>query len=187
MRKVRPTKRKLYTLAAVALAVVLVVALSILFFFHKDDKGEPEKSDSPESSETGLLIYDRNAVEGGWEDVDTVKVLEDLNKKVAAGMINISMNTAPIFDDGKAAGNLMIVNESINRYPQVVEITRNDTGEIIYTSGVIPIGSKIEAARLDVALPAGAYECTAMFYNVDPGNGTRLGCAGASIQVIVLK
>lgn len=183
------TKRTLYAICAAALAVVLAVALSFLFFFHKTDKGEPEKSDSPESTEAGLLIYDRNAVEGGWEDVDvdTAKALADLNEKVAAGMINISMNTAPIFDDGKSAGNLMIVNESVNRYPQVVEISRNDTGEIIYTSGAIPVGSKIEAAKLDVVLPAGAYECTAMFYNVDPGNGTRLGCAGASIQVIVLK
>ena len=184
MRKFRLTKKTLYAIGAAALVLVLAIAVVILLRSLKSDEAEP----SPATPvETGFLVYDRNAVEGGWEDVDTVKVLEDLNKKVEAGMINISMNTAPIFEDGKAAGNLMIVNESVNRYPQVVEITRNDTGEIIYTSGAIPVGSKIEAARLDVALPAGAYACTAMFYNVDPGNGTRLGCAGASIQVIVLK
>ena len=42
------------------------------------------------------------------------------------------MNTAPYFEDGTAEGNLMIVNESINNYPQKVEIVRNDTGEQIY-------------------------------------------------------
>ena len=37
----------------------------------------------------------------------------------------------------------MIVNESINNYPQQVEFIRNDTQEIIYQSKAIPIGSKI--------------------------------------------
>ena len=49
----------------------------------------------------------------------------------------------------------MIVNESINNYPQKVQIVRNDTGEQIYESGAITVGSKIERAKLDAALPAG--------------------------------
>ena len=36
------------------------------------------------------------------------------------------MNTAPYFEDGEAEGNVMIVNESINNYPQQVEFIRND-------------------------------------------------------------
>ena len=86
-------------------------------------------------------------------------------------MINISMNTSPVFSDGTSEGNLMIVNEGVNRYPQVVEITRNDTGETIYKSGAIPVGSKIEKAKLSADLDAGTYECTALFYNVDPDTG----------------
>ena len=30
-------------------------------------------------------------------------------------MINISMNTSPVFSDGESEGSLMIVNEDINR------------------------------------------------------------------------
>lgn len=101
-------------------------------------------------------------------------------------MINISMNTSPTFSDGTSEGNLMIVNEGVNRYPQVVEITRNDTGETIYKSGAIPVGSKIEKASLSADLDAGTYECTALFYNVDPDTGDYLGCAGAIITVTVL-
>jgi hypothetical protein len=81
----------------------------------------------------------------------------------------------------------MIVNETVNRYPQVVEITRSDTQEVIYKSGAIPVGKKIEEAKLDVDLPAGTYECTAMFYNVNPDTGEYLGCAGAVITVTVLE
>ena len=104
--------------------------------------------------QTGI-VYDSSAVEGGWDNLSPEEIAEKLNEKVAEGMINISMNTAPYFEDGKAEGNVMIVNESINNYPQQVEFIRNDTGEQIYQSKAIPVGSKIERAALDEELPAG--------------------------------
>ena len=131
------------------------------------------------------IVYDSAAVEGGWDNLSPEEIAEKLNEKVAEGMINISMNTAPYFENGKAEGNVMIVNESINNYPQQVEFIRNDTQEIIYQSKAIPIGSKIERAKLDVELPAGTYECTAMFHNLDPETGNVIGTAGAIITITI--
>ena len=134
--------------------------------------------------QTGI-VYDSSAVEGGWDNLSPEEIAEKLNEKVAEGMINISMNTAPYFEDGKAEGNVMIVNESINNYPQQVEFIRNDTQEVIYQSKAIPVGSKIERAALDVELPAGTYECTAMFHNLDPETGEIIGTAGAIITITI--
>ena len=131
------------------------------------------------------IVYDSAAVEGGWDNLSPEEIAEKLNEKVAEGMINISMNTAPYFEDGKAEGNVMIVNESINNYPQQVEFIRNDTGEQVYQSNAIPVGSKIERAALDVELPAGTYECTAMFHNLDPVSGEIIGTAGAIINITI--
>ena len=131
------------------------------------------------------VVYDSSAVEGGWDNLSPEEIAEKLNEKVAEGMINISMNTAPYFEDSTAEGNLMIVNESINNYPQKVQIVRNDTGEQIYQSKAIPVGSKIERAALDVELPAGTYECTAMFHNLDPVSGEIIGTAGAIINITI--
>ena len=131
------------------------------------------------------IVYDSSATEGGWDNLSPEEIAEKLNEKVAEGMINISMNTAPYFEDGKAEGNVMIVNESINNYPQQVEFIRNDTQEVIYQSKAIPVGSKIERAALDVELPAGTYECTAMFHNLDPVSGEIIGTAGAIITITV--
>ena len=131
------------------------------------------------------IVYDSAAVEGGWDNLSPEEIAEKLNEKVAEGMINISMNTAPYFEDGKAEGNVMIVNESINNYPQQVEFIRNDTGEQIYQSKAIPVGSKIERAALDVELPVGTYECTAMFHNLDPVSGEIIGTAGAIINITI--
>ena len=131
------------------------------------------------------IVYDSSAVEGGWDNLSPEEIAEKLNEKVAEGMINISMNTAPYFEDGTSEGNVMIVNENINLYPQQVEFIRNDTGEQIYQSKAIPVGSKIERAALDVALPAGTYECTAMFHNLDPDTGDIIGTAGAIITITI--
>ena len=134
--------------------------------------------------QTGI-VYDSSAVEGGWDNLSPEEIAERLNQKVAEGMINISMNTAPYFENGKAEGNVMIVNESINNYPQKVQIVRNDTGEQIYESNAIPVSSKIERAMLDVTLPAGTYECTAYFHNLDPETGDIIGTAGAIITITI--
>ena len=134
--------------------------------------------------QTGI-VYDSSAVEGGWDNLSPEEIAEKLNEKVEEGMINISMNTAPYFENGTAEGNLMLVNESINNYPQMVQIVRNDTGEQIYESGAIAVGSKIERARLDVVLPAGTYECTAYFHNLDPESGAIIGTAGAIITIAI--
>lgn len=131
------------------------------------------------------IVYDSAAIEGGWDNLSPEEIAEKLNEKVAEGMINISMNTAPYFENGKAEGNVMIVNESINNYPQQVEFIRNDTQEVIYQSKAIPVGSKIERAALDVELPAGTYECTAMFHNLDPVSGETIGTAGAIINITI--
>ena len=169
-----------YKTAGVVILILLIVAAALFIF--KSCYGEKAPDPTP-----GGIVYDTGAVGGGWDEADTDKIVDSLNEKVEQGMINISMNTSPNFANATSTGNLMIVNESVNNYPQVVEIVRNDTNESIYKSGAIAVGSKIENAKLDVDLNAGTYDCTAMFYNVDPQTGAYLGCAGAIITITVLE
>ena len=170
--------RTLVILAVVGLAAAITIGI---FTAVRLIRKPAQSKDDPKTG----IVYDDSAVEGGWDNLSPEEIAEKLNEKVAEGMINISMNTAPYFEDGTADGNLMIVNESINNYPQKVQIVRNDTGEQIYESGAIAVGSKIERAKLDVALPAGTYECTAYFHNLDPETGEIIGTAGAIINITI--
>ena len=97
-------------------------------------------------AQTGI-VYDSSAVEGGWDNLSPEEIAEKLNEKVAEGMINISMNTAPYFENGAADGNLMIVNESINNYPQQVEFIRNDTQEVNLSVQSDPCGQQDRTCR----------------------------------------
>ena len=170
--------RTLVILAVVGLAAALTLGI---FTAVRMLRKPPASKDDPKTG----IVYDDSAVEGGCDNLSPEEIAEKLNEKVAEGMINISMNTAPYFEDGKAEGNVMIVNEAINNYPQQVEFIRNDTGEQIYQSNAIPVGSKIERAKLDVVLPTGTYECTAYFHNLDPESGEIIGTAGAIITITV--
>ena len=176
----RETRSKDITVYAVIFLVLLVGAGIFLAFrlLHKP-------ADTALANSKSGIVYDSSAVEGGWDNLSPEEIEARLNEKVAEGMINISANTAPIFEDGSSEGNLMLVNESINNYPQKVQIVRNDTGEQIYESGAIAVGSKIERAKLDVVLPAGTYECTAYFHNLDPETGDIIGTAGAIITITI--
>lgn len=170
--------RTLVILAVVGLAAALTLGI---FTAVRLIRKPAASKDAPKTG----IVYDDAAIEGGWDNLSPEEIAERLNQKVEEGMINISMNTAPYFENGTAEGNVMIVNESINNYPQQVEFIRNDTGEQIYQSKAIPVGSKIERAALDVELPAGTYECTAMFHNLDPVSGEIIGTAGAIITITV--
>ena len=170
--------RTLVILAVVGLAAAITVGI---FTAVRLIRKPAQTKDDPKTG----IVYDDAAIEGGWDNLSPEEIAERLNQKVEEGMINISMNTAPYFENGKAEGNVMIVNESINNYPQQVEFIRNDTQEIIYQSKAIPVGSKIERAALDMELPAGTYECTAMFHNLDPETGNVIGTAGAIITITI--
>ena len=161
-------------LAAVAIGAIIFIIVTLRSPMTKE-----------EARAKAGIVYDSSATEGGWDNLSPEEIAEKLNEKVAEGMINISMNTAPYFENGASEGNVMIVNESINNYPQQVEFIRNDTQEVIYQSKAIPVGSKIERAALDVELPAGTYECTAMFHNLDLVSGEIIGTAGAIINITI--
>ena len=162
--------------------VLAAVAIGALIFIIVTLRSPMSKE---EARAKAGIVYDLSATEGGWDNLSPEEIEAALNNKVAEGMINISMNTAPYFENGTAEGNLMLVNESINNYPQKVQIVRNDTGEQIYKSDAIAVGSKIERAKLDVELPAGTYECTAYFHNLDPETGDIIGTAGAIITITI--
>ena len=68
-------------------------------------------------AQTSGIVFDENAIEGGWEQMSQEEIEETLNETVSEGMIRISMNTTPVFEDGDAEGNLMIVTRTSTAIP----------------------------------------------------------------------
>ena len=71
--------------ALIAIAVLLVIA--VIVYFVQSGKPGTDKQDGTEPSNPGI-IYDSNAVEGGWNEADLDTIVEGLNEKVEEGMIS---------------------------------------------------------------------------------------------------
>lgn len=166
----------------IAICLIPIIVLAILLAMGKFDNHT-----SPVAEQPGGLVWDDSVTSGtDLGGMSKEEIQDALNEKVSLTSINISMRTHLVFDSGTAEGKMNIVNSTINNFPQSVYITRNDTGEVIYQSNAIPVGSKIETDKLDVDLPAGEYACTATFSSLNPETGGIVGQAKAVINISIL-
>ena len=162
----------------IRICLIIATVLLILLLLHCCTSRE-----SPDDGDSRLNTVD---VRQGWIDDAALEGMTDeeivaaLNRQVQDSMITMAINPEPTFRDGQ--GNLMIHNDETNQGPIVVEIRRNDTDELLYTSPMIPLGKRINSGTLDVELPAGNYPCTAYFHYVDD-SGQILGTGGVSVTL----
>ena len=107
---------------------------------------------------------------GGMLPGKTPEEIGDLlNTKVEEGMVNIGIAAEPIFEQNGKKGRLGIENIEANHYSFQVTLTQDDTGEVLYESGLIDPGYYVEYVELEKTLPAGDYSATAVFttYSLD--------------------
>ena len=101
-----PKQAKLNVRVVLAIAfLICAIGTGIFLITRLVSKPLTKEEDDSKTS----IVYDSSAVEGGWDNLSPEEIAEKLNEKVAEGMINISMNTAPYFENGTAEGNVMIV------------------------------------------------------------------------------
>lgn len=124
------------------------------------------------------------------EGKDAAKISDKELKKMAQQKVDRSkfnMVIAPdaTFATGESMGDLTIQNPANNAYPVNVEITRNDTDELIYTSGAIKPGFEVKEARLEKELSKGDYPATAKFSLYDDKTKEKKGEVAAKITIHV--
>lgn len=158
----------------VALVVAVVAVLVACFFAFR--------SCSPSSEGR-----DPNAALGQLEGKTQEEIQAELDRIVEEGMFNISISSIVKFEDGQSEGDLRIENVPNNPYLMKVEISRDDTGEVVYASGMIEPNHHIQSAKLSVDLDAGDYPCTAVFYAHDPETEELVGQAAAKLTISVLN
>lgn len=122
------------------------------------------------------------------EDKDASKISGAELKKMAQATVDRSkfnMVIAPeaTFETSAQAGELIIQNPTHNAYPVNVEITRNDNGELIYTSGAIQPGFEVKEAKLEKNLSKGDYPATAKFSLYDDKTKEKKGEVAAKIMI----
>ena len=115
------------------------------------------------------------------------KVATDIIEKeqVRSGMYEVTMNSEWIFEDGASVSkNAYVENVANNTNDVYFDINLADTGELIYSSPVIPLGSYLDNIALDKDLDQGSYDCVLTYHLVDAEQKT-LSTLKVKVTVVV--
>ena len=164
---------------AVILLLVLILAAILCLLVRGSRKTERKEG----------LAYEANVVAGDIPGKSKEERQRELDSIVQEGMLSMSINATP---SGRTNGadrtiNWLIENPSNQGKLIRVEISREDTGDIIYETGAIPPGNYVESAALKVDLPPGQYSCIARFYAYKEEDETYLGQAAAQIKLVLYE
>lgn len=166
-KKMRATKRNVI-IAVVALLVVIVAGVCIWLFAFGGaghDDGAQIEGQAPYKSEEEMQA--------------------ESEREIAEGMFNISIATRIEFENANSEGLAYIENVPNNPYDMRVVITEDETGDVLYESGVITPNHYIEKIRLNKALDAGEHAATATFTALDKETQEEAGQAAGAVTLII--
>ncbi len=93
------------------------------------------------------------------------QIMDDMSAQVQEGYFETYMTTEWKFPDGVSeASDAMLGNSPNNTKPIRCELLLDETGEVLFESGVIPVGALVSPIQLERDLEAGTYETTCMIY-----------------------
>ena len=113
----RTSRRRRLVFLGITIAVIIIILILLLSRCGTDQK-EPIIAEITQPPGFSMIEGNLNAAQSRSKE----EIQNELRRKVEEGMMNISMNLNPVFANGFSEGNLMIVNEEVNRHPQIVEI-----------------------------------------------------------------
>ncbi len=152
---------------AVAVAVAAAVIVSAL-----------NKETPPETSGGSLVVNEANLAE----------IDKELDAIVDDGMFMTDMNVDWTFPDGGSVStDAYVGNMANNNYPFYFELVDSGSGEIVYTSDVVPPGYSLKEIKLDKDLDAGVYPMVCNYSLVNDESGEVVSSVGVAVTVHILN
>lgn len=150
----------------IGVLIFVIILLLLLLFKCSYDYSQP--------------IPNENRIEQGVINLpDKESAQQMVNEAVEEGMFQVFMNTNITIND-KNEANLLIQNSESNHYSAYVEIYNGE--DLIYKSGIIAPGYKLEVDKIEKELAPGKYECQAKFNIVD-NNNQEINTIGLAVTI----
>jgi hypothetical protein len=94
--------------------------------------------------------------------------MQQMDEKVSKGMFECKMSMIWNFTGGgQGSSDAYVANSEHNTYAIYFDVIDNETGETLYSSPYILVGSDISGFLLDQKLSAGEHKATVMYTLVD--------------------
>lgn len=126
---------------------------------------------------------------GGDVNAEEIKDRESLEaamqEEADAHYFTLQIFPEAYFSSGTGEGSFSLMNPATNVYPISFEITRDDTGEVLYQSGTILPGQQVKTLSLVKCPPAGSYAATVSVLIFNADTHVKEGETKAKIELIV--
>lgn len=163
-------RRRIVAIIVALIAIIIAVLLSLYMCTDVDMPGRMRSADA----ELGQL-------DGKTE----AEIQAELNRVVDESMFDISIAHTMVFPDGQSEGEVRIENVPGNRYLLDCVITEDETGDVLYESGILEPNHHITNAKLLKDLDPGTYKATALFHALDPDTEEEVGAVNAQVTIMV--
>jgi len=169
---------------SIILAAVVAVAVALLLNQLGVYKFPWESAPKPVGPGAAFPGHEKSA-ERYISGMTTEELREYMQSLTAVPQLMYRINANPVFSSGRSKGNLGIENPEQSKYPMVVQIFLTSTGELVYDSGGLLPGSRVDQGRLLKNLSDGSYEAMAVFNAFDPQSMLWQGKEEASLTIAV--
>lgn len=155
----------------VLLLIVATVAITIKFMSKDDDSSDREVRNE---------LLDRGFIEENQAN----EMAQALVDKVAEGMFECEMTMDWYFEDGGKAisPNAYVANSSANTHTIFFDVYVSGTGELVYSSPLMPVGTSTRQIALEKELAPGMYDMEVRYTLVDE-NYEEISNVGFMIDV----
>lgn len=157
------SSRRILIIVGFFLIIIVALVGVIAFLLGRNTGGSDKETGITENSnQNNRVISEGSRVVLDAESA--ANVMDEMRNEVAEGMFECNMSMTWTFADGSAQSNdAYVANSANNKYPIYFDVIMKDTGETVYSSPVIPVGSDLVNFALDKPLEAGDYKATVMY------------------------
>lgn len=134
---------------------------------------------------TSRLITDANALEGGLDGESLKEQYRQMIEKAEQTAIVVNFSESIILPDGDSEAEVQIANPVENNYPMQFILTLEDSGEKIYESGLVPLGSHLDKIKFTKKLEKGQYPAILTYRAYDENAQQYVSSVNVSVTITV--
>lgn len=151
-------KNKIFiiTIILVLLLVIGAMAFVIVNLLDEDDSEDKRGSSGTPKRDTVITMDNKD------------EILADLKNKVMDGLFEARMSVDWTFENSSSPSkDAYVANVPANSRTIYFDVTLDGTGETVYESPYIPVGSELKNITLKSNLSAGTYPATLTYHLID--------------------
>lgn len=154
-------------IAVLAVVVILALGAALVYLLLSRGSNNHSVAEAPAAGELEsrrVLVTPENV-----EEILTQEPPQELD----ADRYIVTMNSTWNFESGaSASSNSYVENSPENSFPVYFDIFLNETGETLYQSPILALGTHLEGIKLDKELEDGIYDCVMTYHLVDDDQKT---------------